>query len=83
MASPTPHDAIRCVERGVFAADLLHPPAPPIGASAIQLKDATGRVIAFCWVVPEHAAELGEVAWDWLDRHAPPDGPVSPLRLVR
>lgn len=75
---------------GVFAADPLCPPTPPTGAQAVEIRDTAGRVIAYAWVVAEHAdASLGDTAWSWLDSHdtgrhqtVRSDQPVSHLRLL-
>ena len=82
MASPTPHQSIRCIQRGVFNADPLNPPPTPSGAHGLEIVDSSGRVIAFAWVLAEHANEqFFNTAWDWLDAHDHATGPY--LRLWR
>lgn len=55
---------------GVFDADPIDPPAPPLDARAIEIRDATGRVIAYAWVIRDHADDrLKRTAYSWLDEH--------------
>lgn len=72
--------------RGVFESDPNHPPIPPTGASAIEVRDQTGRVVGYAWLSAEYDInELDGAAWAWLDRHEPPSSPsgVVPCRLLR
>lgn len=70
--------------RGVYEADPENPPAPPPGAKAVEIKDRTGRVISYGWVVPEHAdAWFTTIAWDYLDFRDSFNQPFAPaLKLV-
>lgn len=68
---------------GVYNADPNAPPPAPPGAVAHAIMDDTGRIIAYCWVVPEHAGKsLLEATWSWYDRHGVTT-PASALRLVK
>jgi hypothetical protein len=83
MAKPSQNENVRCIERGVFDADPFAQPTPPPGARAVEIHDAAGRVIAFAWVIADHATDhFFNAAWDWLDAHdRHPSAPL--LRLVR
>lgn len=81
MASPTP--VYSPALDGVFAADPESPPVPPAGAQAIVVRDTAGRVIAYAWVVQEHADEWWHTAaWDYHEfRKAFNRSPGPSLRL--
>lgn len=74
------------VVAGVFEADPMRPPMPPPGARAVAIRDASGRTVAWAWVVPDHAGQDGQrlnnEAWDWFDYHRC-GVPTAGLRLVR
>lgn len=68
---------------GVYSVDPFDPPPVPMGAVGKAIVDDTGRVIAYCWVVPEHAGpDLLEASWNWYDRHGISD-PGPSIRLVK
>ncbi len=84
--TPVSSMAVEYSVRGCFVADPLHPPVPPVGAVAIETKDHTGRVIAYQWVIPEHADELlDRSTWEWLDMHDPVGAKLilGKLRLLK
>jgi hypothetical protein len=69
---------------GVFDADPMSPPPPPLGARAIEIRDVTGRVICYAWVIAEHADDqLASTAWRWLDEHNATARPPRHLALHR
>jgi len=63
---------------GVFEADPNRPPPAPSGAVAIKVRDDTGRIIAYSWVVGERAETLAARAYDWLDTTTP----IARLTLI-
>lgn len=80
--SSTPPRSAPATLGGVFAADPTSPPMAPVGAEAVEIRDASGETIAFCWVAPGYANErFHQEAWDWFETHTSP--PTPPLRVIR
>jgi len=78
-----PNETDRTSKRGVYAVDPTEPVAPPPGALGAEFRDASGRVIAWCWIAPEHAGpDVYDDAWDWLDKRCPEGVTVRLLKLV-
>lgn len=68
---------------GVYSADPFDPPPVPVGAVGKAILDDAGRVIAYCWVVPEHAGPgLLEATWSWYDQHGV-SAPAPSIRLLK
>lgn len=65
---------------GVFEANPNQSPTPPFGARAVELRDDTGRTVAFAWVIAERSESLVERAYNWLDVTSHPRRP--PLSLM-
>lgn len=56
--------------------------SPPPDAVCVLTVNHAGKVIGASWVVPEYAADLTDVAWNWLDERNKPPMPPPLLRLV-
>ena len=65
---------------GVFEVDPNSPPPAPHGARAFKVKDDTGRLVGWAWVVGERAGPVPQRAYEWLEETAPT--PASPLVLL-
>lgn len=75
---PAPVDEVR----GVFDADPLYPPLAPSDARAIKVRDSTGRIVSYSWIVAEYFDErLYDKAWVFLEA-ADPVTPLSGPRLL-
>ena len=66
---------------GVFEVDPNSPSPAPSGARAFKVKDETGGVVAWVWVVGERAGPVPNGAYTWLEQTAPTL--PSHLTLVR
>lgn len=56
----------------IYEADAFHPPLPPAGAHAVEVRDESGRVIHFEWSDPIVDKELASAqAFRWSERLAP------------
>lgn len=52
--------------------------APPPGAVRVKFVDLAGAVIAFAWVLPEHADDtMREAAWSFFEGHCEPRPPQT------
>lgn len=75
---PSDHTpAPSCVIPGVYRADPSHPPQPPRDAKAIEIRDASDRVIGYAWVIAEHADDAFYAAsWAYVELRL--NGPTLP-----
>ena len=56
---------------GVFEVDPNAPPPAPPGARGFKVKDETGQMVGWMWVVGERAGPVPQRAYDWLEETAP------------
>lgn len=70
MALPKPNRPAR----GVYPVEPCDAPPPPPNARGREIRDSSGQVIAYAWVIPQHDTKLLDTfAKTWLELHDPPE----------